>query len=293
MFRKELLDLVRPEPSGHAGLVFISGVEREGMIMHGRVRSRSGANYEVKRGYLDLLESRGNASKGASNFANLTNFLPGAGRLYEPVWRVRSLNLLTGKRFSNQREVELIAEMVELDRSGAYLDLGCSSGLYTRGMSVLLDELSGESEVIGIDISPSMLREAKGRSLADGTMPSFARADTHDLPFHDSSFVGVVCGGTLNELGDPALALRECARVLRPGGRMAIMGILRSERTRGIALQRLLSTGGVRFFGREELETLLQGTGFEVENVQVYGAVFFATAQRRYELPEIREPRGV
>lgn len=291
MFRKELLDLVRPAPSGPTGLVFISGVERAGVIMRGRTRSRSGANYEIKPGYLDLLESRGDASKGASNLANLTNFLPGAGRLYEPVWRTRSLDLLTGKRFPNEREVALIAEMVELDRSGVYLDLGCSAGLYTRGLSLLLDELSGDAEVIGIDIAPSMLREATSRSLAAGTMPSFARADAHDLPFEDSSFVGVVCGGTLNELGDPALALRECARILKPGGRMAIMGILKSGKTRGAALQRLLSTGGVRFFDRGETETLLHDTGFEVESARTHGAVFFVAAQRRYELPEVREPQ--
>lgn len=293
MFRKRLLGLVRTEPAGSSGLVFISGVERGGMIMRGRTRSRSGTNYEIKRGYLDLLEPRAGASKGASNLANLTNFLPGAGRLYEPVWRVRSLDLLTGKSFPNQREVDLIAEMVELDRSGTYLDLGCSTGLYARGLSLVLDELPGESDVVGIDIAPSMLREAANRSLTAGTTPSFARADAHDLPFQDSSFVGVVCGGTLNELGDPALALRECARILKPGGKVAIMGILKSGATRGAALQRLLSVGGVRFFTREGVEGLLHDAGFEVESTREYGAVFFTAAQRRYELPEIREPQAI
>jgi ubiquinone/menaquinone biosynthesis C-methylase UbiE len=289
VFRKTSLELVRPEPSGPAGLVFISGVERSGVIVRGRTRSRSGENYEIKRGYLDLLEPRGSGSKGASNLANLTNFMPGAGRLYEPVWRTRSLDLLTGKSFSNEREVDLIAEMVELDRAGAYLDLGCSAGLYTRGLSLVLDELSRESDVIGIDISPNMLREATSRSLNVGTMPSFARADAHDLPFQSSSFVGVVCGGTLNELGDPALALRECARVLKPGGRIAIMGILKSGTRRGTNLQRFLSVGGIRFFTEEGVETLLKEANFEVESVKTHGAVFFAAAHRRYELPEIRE----
>lgn len=288
MFRKGLLELVRPDASETPGLVFISGVERDGVIMRGRVRSRSGANYEVRKGYLDLLEGR----RGAYNLANLSNFLPGAGRFYEPLWRVRSLELLTGKSFPNQREVELVAEMVELDRAGAYLDLGCSAGLYTRGMSLLLDELSADSGMIGVDIAPSMLQEAVSRSLEAETFPSYARADAHDLPFHDASFVGVVCGGTLNELGDPAAALREASRVLVPGGRMAIMGILKSSKTGGTAMQRLLSTGGVQFFTREELEGLLEGAGFEVESLKTYGPVFFAAAQRRYEFPYVASPRS-
>lgn len=283
--------MVKPDSSGPAGLAFISGVERAGVILRGRTRAPSGANHEIKRGYLDLLGSRGSASKGASNIANLTNFMPGAGRLYEPVWRVRSLNLLTGKSFSNKREVNLISEMVELDRTGIYLDLGCSSGLYSRELSLLLDELPGESDVIGIDISPSMLHEASKRSLKIGTTPSFARADAHDLPFENSSFVGVVCGGTLNELGDPALALRECHRVLKPGGKVAIMGILKAATPRGLNLQRLLYPGGVRFFTREQVESLLHDTGFEVESVNTHGAVFFAAAQRRYDLPELLETK--
>lgn len=293
MFRKTRLEIVKPESSGPAGLAFISGVERAGVILRGRTRAPSGANYEIKRGYLDLLESRGGASKGASNLANLTNFLPGAGQLYEPLWRVRSLDLLTGKGFSNKREVDLISEMVELDRAGAYLDLGCSSGLYSRELSLLLDELPGESDVIGIDISPSMLQEATKRSLNSGTMPSFARADAHDLPFESSSFVGVVCGGTLNELGDPALALRECHRVLKPGGKVAIMGILKATTPRGLNLQRLLYPGGIRFFTEERVESLLHDTGFEIESVDTHGAVFFAAAHRRYELPEVREPQPI
>src|SRR3712207_9307643 len=47
----------------------------------------TGKTYPVKDGYLDLLGDR----SGADNVANLTNFLPGAGLLYEPLWRGHSL----------------------------------------------------------------------------------------------------------------------------------------------------------------------------------------------------------
>jgi ubiquinone/menaquinone biosynthesis C-methylase UbiE len=275
MFRRELLEIVRPRPSDTQGLVYAGGIDADGMIVGGKVRSpTSGETYEIKNGYLDLLKSR----FGAANVANLTNFLPGAGPAYEPLWRVHSLTLLTGERFPNDRELRIIADLVGLERGGRYLDLGCSAGLYTRNLARTLDD---KGEVVGIDISPSMLKEAAHRSRKIGARPSFVRADAHDLSFAAACFSGAVCGGTLNELGDPARALREVRRVIEPGGRLAIMGILRARTPRGRRLQRFLSTGGVRFFDPDELRSLLDHAGFEPAPPRTHGLIFFAGATCR------------
>src|SRR5215210_6652862 len=239
MISQDLLPIVRPSDTG--GLVYAGGTEEDGMILVGKTRSpATGETYEIKDGYLDLLGTR----TGADSLANLTNFLPGAGRGYEPLWRVHSLSLLTGDRFPNERELEIIKRLVRPVHDGRYLDLGCSAGLYTRGLA---RELQG-GVAVGLDISPSMLREAHRRARARGTNPSFVRANAKNLPFFEASFEGTVCGGTLNEFGDPARVLRETSRVLQPGGRLAIMGILRAESPRGRRLQRFLATGGIRFF---------------------------------------------
>jgi SAM-dependent methyltransferase len=275
MFRRDLLSIVRPHPSDMEGLAYVEGVEEGGGITAGTVRSpATGETYEVRDGHLDLLKSRA----GAYNLANLTNLLPGAGRGYEPLWRVRSLNLLTGEHFPNEREVEIIRDLVGLQSGGRYLDLGCSAGLYAREVARTLD---GRGEVVGVDISPSMLGEAARRSRNVGSSVSLARADIHNLPFADASFSGAVCGGTLNELGDPARALRETRRVLKPGGRVAIMGILRATTVRGRRLQRFLSTGGIRFFAAEELQSLLGHAGFDPSPPRIHGPVFFVSATRR------------
>src|SRR5215204_5491141 len=160
---------------------------------------------------------------------------------------------------------------------GHYLDLGCSAGLYTRSLSNNLD--SGVA--VGIDISPSMLEEAVRHARRIGANPSFVRANAKHLPFCDASFAGATCGGTLNEFGDPARVLRETYRVLEPGGRLAIMGILRAGTPRGRRLQRFLSTGGIRFFELDELQSLLDYAGFEPDPPQTYGPVFFSGATRR------------
>jgi SAM-dependent methyltransferase len=274
MIRKNLLSIVRPRPSDTGGLVYAGGIERDGMILAGEARSpATGETYQIKDGYLDLLKSR----TGADSLANLTNFLPGAGRGYEPLWRVHSLSLLTGEPFPNERELEIIKRLIRPARGGRYLDLGCSAGLYTRSLSTNL----GSGVAVGIDISPSMLREAARRARAIGANPSFVRANAKHLPFLDASFTGAVCGGTLNEVGDPTRVLRETYRVLEPGGRLATMGIMRAGTPRGRRLQRILSTGGIRFFDPDELESLLDHAGFEPDPPQTYGPVFFSGATRR------------
>ncbi|HEY0129239.1 MAG TPA: class I SAM-dependent methyltransferase, partial [Rubrobacteraceae bacterium] len=211
MFRRELLSVVRPSPASSEGLELLEWIEDRGIITSGRALDpATGRNYSIKNGYLDLLGRR----IGADNIANLSNFLPGAGSLYEPLWRVHSLTLLTGESFPNRREVEIIADLVRVERGGRYLDLGCSAGLYTRSLAARLGD---SGDVVGIDISPSMLKEAARRARKIGVSPSFARADAENLPFADASFDGVVCGGSLNEFGDPTRTLWERRRVLKPG----------------------------------------------------------------------------
>jgi SAM-dependent methyltransferase len=275
MFRRSLLPVVRPRPSDAPGLVYDEGVEEDGVVLSGTTRlPATGETYPVKNGYLDLLKGR----LGGDNVANLTNFLPGAGRGYEPLWRVRSLNLLTGEDFPNEREMGIIAEKANLERGGLYLDLGCSAGLYTRNLARALGDAG---DIVGIDISPSMLHEAARRARKAGATPSFVRADAASLPFADASVDGAVCGGTLNELGDPARVLRETHRVLQPGSRLAIMGILKAQTPNGRLLQRFLSTGGIQFFDPEELEGMLDAAGFEPDPLTTHGAVFFAAGTSR------------
>ena len=275
MFRQDLLSIVCPTPASSKGLEYLEGTEENGGITSGLAFDpATGKTFPIKNGYLDLLGRR----SGADNIANLTNFLPGAGPLYEPLWRVRALSLLTGEDFPNERELEIISDLVEASRDGLYLDLGCSAGLYARGLEA---KLGGTGNVIGIDISPSMLREAARRTKRSGVSTSFARADAENLPFASGVFAGAVCGGSLNEFGEPARTLRERWRVLAPNGRVAIMGILKAKTSRGRRLQRFLSTGGVRFFEPKEVTNLLNHAGFEPDPLEIHGAVFFAGATRR------------
>jgi SAM-dependent methyltransferase len=74
------------------------------------------------------------------------------------------------------------------------------------------------ASVVGVDVAEAMIARARR---AHPTL-DFRRADAHELPFADGSFDTVVGNFAIMHLGRPERAIAECARVLRPGGRLAL-----------------------------------------------------------------------
>ena len=90
------------------------------------------------------------------------------------------------------------------------LDLACGTGDLCRDLA------SYGHRPIGIDFSSGMLRAANTRA-------PLVRGDAGALPFPDASIDGVVCGFALRNFVDLGAVFAECARVLRPGGRVAAL----------------------------------------------------------------------
>jgi ArsR family transcriptional regulator len=102
-----------------------------------------------------------------------------------------------------------------LPRELTVLDLGTGTGRLLPMLARHLDR------VIAVDLSRSMLAKARGR-VPRGRV-RFLRADAARLPVADASVDGVVANMILHHLDDPAVLLREVARVLRPGGQAVIV----------------------------------------------------------------------
>jgi demethylmenaquinone methyltransferase/2-methoxy-6-polyprenyl-1,4-benzoquinol methylase len=96
------------------------------------------------------------------------------------------------------------------------LDFGCGTGDLTERLL----ERGKAGRVVGIDITPGMLRRARRRARAGGYAGSVshALADGERLPFPDGRFGLVVSAFVMRNVGDRAAAYREVVRVLRPGG---------------------------------------------------------------------------
>ncbi len=89
------------------------------------------------------------------------------------------------------------------------LDLGCGKGRFAVHLA------RGGAEVVGIDLSAAMLGHAKGIDRA--------KASAKRLPFADGAFDAVIAVEVLEHVGDVRPVLEEARRVLRPGGRLAIV----------------------------------------------------------------------
>jgi SAM-dependent methyltransferase len=99
------------------------------------------------------------------------------------------------------------------------LDVGCGPGDDTRALAALV---GAGGRVTGIDASEAMIAEARRRAAEHRLAIEYHVADAHRLPFPDAAFDGSRTERVLQHLSDPRQALRELARVTRPGGLIVV-----------------------------------------------------------------------
>ena len=161
------------------------------------------------------------------------------------------------------------------------LDVATGTG---RLPQTLLRNLEFEGTIVGLDVSIGMLREAKRKTARYHGRVYWLWKDAMDLPFANDSFDAVTCLEALEFMRDPVGAVKEMARVLRPGGTLVA--------TNRIGLDGLLMPG--RAFSKATLEARLADLPFvslETKKWQAYYDLVWG--RKEGSLPAGARPREI
>jgi ubiquinone/menaquinone biosynthesis C-methylase UbiE len=152
-----------------------------------------------------------------------------------------------------------ILDALALEPGDRLLEIGCGGGLLLR------DALASGAAATGIDHSEEMVALARER--APGAEVLLGSAER--LRFADASFTAVAMSVVFFFLPEPIDVLRECRRVLAPGGRLAVYTTGPELRGTPAAPEPLASRG--YFYGDEELVELARAAGLAEVNISNEG----------------------
>jgi len=125
-------------------------------------------------------------------------------------------NTLAGLRAAKQ----VLLDQLRLGQARSVLDVGCGTG---ADLTPLAERLPPGGHAAGIDVSESMIAEARRRASGVGLDLSFDCGDAAHLPYEDASFGACRAATVLQHVPDAGQVIREMIRVTRPGGRVAAL----------------------------------------------------------------------
>jgi SAM-dependent methyltransferase len=159
------------------------------------------------------------------------------------------------------------------------VDLGSGGGL---DVFLASKKVGPEGRAIGIDMTPAMIERARANAAAGGyTNVEFYQSTIDRIPLPDASADCVISNCVLNLAPDKPAVFREIARVLKPGGRLAVSDIaLKGELPEDIARSMAAYVGCIAGAIRmDDYRASLLGAGFEHVEIVDSGADLNAYAK--------------
>lgn len=117
----------------------------------------------------------------------------------------------------NDEFAEFLAETLRPRSGNRILDVGCGTGIAELSIGRLH---VSQVRMFGVDLKAAEAAEAAKLASAHNLQARFSAGDACHLPFKTASFDSTYCVAVLQHIRDVSLAVAECARVTRPGGRI-------------------------------------------------------------------------
>ncbi|WP_006242682.1 methyltransferase domain-containing protein [Mycolicibacterium tusciae] len=222
------------------------------------------ANPDVSKGYLDLLTDGPATSTPKNTGAIQAVWASGIGSMLYDNAQALARRLASVWR--------LPIDWLSIPPGGVALDVGSGPGNVT---AQLADAAGTDGLALGIDISEPML--ARAVEAQAGPNVGFMRADAQRLPLRDETVDAATSLAVLQLIPNPAQTLAEIARVLKPGGRVALM-VPTAGNISGLA--HLLPKGGANFFAEDELADILEDLGLVGVRTKTVGTFQWVRARR-------------
>lgn len=147
---------------------------------------------------------------------------PGSGAMFDGIAaRYDLLNRLLSLGLDRRWRRRAVAA---LPRHAGARVLDLATGTADVAIEVLRQ--NPDAEVVGLDPAPEMLRIGADKAAAAGLSIELGKGRAESLPFGDASFDGVTIAFGIRNVPDRDAALREMARVTRPGGRVVILELV-------------------------------------------------------------------
>jgi arsenite methyltransferase len=134
---------------------------------------------------------------------------------------LRGLVVGTMLNRTNRGMIAVAADALELKPGATAADLGFGGGL---GLKLLLERVGPQGRVLGVDLSPTMVKRASGqfdREIAAGRMKLHLGSLT-ELPLDDGSVTGAITINTIYFIADLDRVFSELARVISSSGRVVV-----------------------------------------------------------------------
>lgn len=138
------------------------------------------------------------------------------------------------------------------------LDVACGPGTFARAIAPRVRAITG------VDLTLAMLSLAEETFSNVSLTCNFVCADATRLPFLSQSFDLVTCGYAFHHMPDPGAALAEMARVVRPGGRVALLDIVtpaNASQEANSRIERARDPSHVDALQLEQIRKLFAGQG--------------------------------
>jgi len=233
--------------------------------------------YPIKEGIPDFILEE--LSQSRDPVLRRMRFIERMARIYETrLWYPIVLKIYGGLHCPSFAQlISTVSEKVQ-PANGRVLDIACGPGTYGRRIA------SPSKEVFGIDVSMGMLRQGAAYIAKEGNPNMhFARARVEALPLEDMLFDATLCCGSLHLFADTVTALREMARVMKPGAILSVFtfaagpgGILKYRRVREWSRRE----HGLHVFDLSEMEQYLTASGFADFQPEVSGSILTFSARR-------------